>query len=268
MKFFRELTIFQRIFFWFFLIASIGVFLLPLIIGNSDIKIVFAPLSIIGLLSIICGLFVSIYTAKAKPAAYLWWCGSTIAMATICYFNGLYGQFIQNLFFSLPIQIYGFFAWEKNLKKDAELKIEQLKPKQWVKLAIIIIISWILYGIFLRYLPIILHNLFNINMKEDPQIVLDSFTAMTAIIAAVLTDLRFIEQWYFWIIYNVVAVITFIVQLTHTDFAGNMPMFIASLSNTINLTQYIIGVVYGYILWRKLFKKENANKENISKKTV
>lgn len=257
MKFFRDLTLFQKLFFLIFLVCSLIIFFLPLMLDGSSIRTICSPISILGLGSIICGLFVSIYTAKAKPSAYIWWCGSTIAMAIICFLNGLYGQFIQNLFFSLPIQIYGFFAWEKNLKKDAELQIKKLKNSQWIKLIVIIIISWIAYGVFLKYLPTVLYDLFNIKIKEDPQIVLDSFTAMTAIIAAVLTDLRFIEQWYFWIIYNLVAVITFIIQLTHINFTGNIPMFIASLSNTVNLTQYIIGVIYGYILWVKLFKKEN-----------
>ncbi|WP_297630991.1 nicotinamide riboside transporter PnuC [uncultured Clostridium sp.] len=260
MKFFKELTLFQKIFFGFFLVASLVVFLLPLALTKTSISTVFSPLSVLGFFSVICGIFVSIYTAKAKPAAYVFWWGSTIAMAIICFFNGLYGQFIQNLFFSLPIQIYGFFAWEKNLKKDSTLEVKKMKSKNWGVLIVIMILFWIAYGLLLKYLPTLLSSLFNIHMKEDPQIVLDAFTAMTAIIASVLTDLRFIEQWYFWIVYNSVAAITFIIQLTHSNF-HNIPMFIASLSNTVNLTQYIIGVVYGYIVWVKIFKSEQKEKQ-------
>ncbi|MGL5414506.1 MAG: nicotinamide riboside transporter PnuC [Clostridium sp.] len=259
MKFFKELTLFQKIFFIFFLIASLIVFLLPLVLTKASVSAVFQPLSILGFFSIICGIFVSIYTAKARPIAYVWWWGSTLAMAIICFCNGLYGQFIQNLFFTLPIQIYGFFAWEKNLKKSSELEIKKMKLKNWTVLGILIILCWIGYGLFLKYLPTVLLSTFNVHMKADPQIVLDAFTAMTAIIASVLTDLRFIEQWYFWIIYNVVAIITFVIQLTHANF-GDMSMFIASLSNTVNLTQYAIGVIYGYILWRKEYKLEQKNK--------
>lgn len=256
MNFFKELSVFQKIFFIFFLVSSLIVFLLPLILANSKIETVFSPLSVLGFFSVICGIFVSLYTAKAKPIAYVWWWGSTIAMAIICFYNGFYGQFIQNLFFSLPIQIYGFFSWKKNLKKQSTLEVKKIKPKNWGFLLIIMVLFWIGYGLILKFLPDILFSLFNINMKADPQIILDSFTAMTAIIASILTDLRFIEQWYFWIIYNSVAVITFIIQLTHSTFS-NIPMFIASLSNTVNLTQYIIGVVYGYILWINIYKSEH-----------
>lgn len=253
MNFYKELTRFQKQFLCFFSICSIIVFLLPLYINNF--KSVFSFLGILGLISTICGILVSIYIARTRPVAYLWWCISTLLMAIICFASHLYGQFIQNLFLSLPIQIYGYVLWKRSIRssESKSLQIRKMNLKQWGITLILTIISWILYSIFLYYLPNILKSFFNINIAVDPNIIMDSLTAILAIIASVLTNLRFIEQWYLWIIYDSIAIITFIIQIMSTNYS-NVSLLIADISNTLNLIQYITGVIYGYIIWIKLMK--------------
>ena len=74
------------------------------------------------------------------------------------------------------------------------------------------------------------------------------------IMATYLTGKRFIEQWLFWIVFNGISIIMFIIQTVGVSIT-NPSMIVADLSDILSLLQYIIGVTYGYILWRKMMKK-------------
>ena len=256
MKFFQNFSPFQKVFFLFFYICSIIVFFLPAFIPGGSLSDVLTTIGIIGLICTLSGVLVSIYTAKAHIIGYIWWMINAVTTGIIGLYNSLYGQFILNIFITLPLLIYGFVAWKKNMKinNSKDIVIRKFNSKQWTISIITSIIIWIVYGIFLTYLPEILQSLFNIHIAQDPQIILDSFTCVMTIMATYLTGKRFIEQWLFWIVFNGISIIMFIIQTVGVSIT-NPSMIVADLSDILSLLQYIIGVTYGYILWRKMMKK-------------
>lgn len=261
MKFYKNFTNFQKGFFLFFIIASLIVFFIPVFLPNGSISEVLTPLGIIGIVCTISGVLVSIYTAKASISGYLWWWINTITFATIGIAGGLYGQFIENLFILLPLQIYGFIAWKMNMKKNNADKIEvkQFTFKQWILALVLLAVFWVAYGYFLLELPFLFKTLFGITISADPQIVLDSFTAVTTIAAVYLTGKRFVQQWNIWIACNGVAIVMFLIQAIGAG-ASNPSMLVAYLSDTLSYVQYLIGTIYGYIMWKNMYKKQRESK--------
>ncbi|MDO4535956.1 MAG: nicotinamide riboside transporter PnuC [Clostridium perfringens] len=261
MKFYKNFTNFQKGFFLFFIVASLVVFFIPAFLPGGNLTSVLSVLGVIGIICTISGVLVSIYTAKASISGYGWWWTNTITFAIIGIASGLYGQFIENLFILLPLQIYGFIAWKMNMKKNKsdEIEVKQFTLKQWVLALIILAVFWVVYGYFLQELPFIFKSLFGITISADPQIVLDSFTAVTTIAAVYLTGKRFVQQWNIWIACNGVAIVMFLIQAFAAG-ASNPSMLVADLSDTLSYVQYLIGTIYGYILWKKMYKKQRENK--------
>lgn len=255
MQFFKNFTLFQKAFFLFFTIVSIIAFLLPALILGKSFSSLFSPLGILGIICTISGILVSIYTAKASISGYVWWWVNTGTFAVIALSGDLYGQFIKNFLILLPLQIYGFIAWRRNMSatKSDEIAIRKFTKQQAILYIGLAVICFILYAIFLKELPNILKSLFGITIANDPQIILDSITSTLTIIAVYLTGKRFVEQWYFWLVSNSLGVIMFVIQTAHAG-VSNPAMFVGDLSNTITILQYGIGAIYGFILWRAMYK--------------
>lgn len=260
MNFYKNFSTFQKIFFLFFTIASILIFLLPMFISNGNLSNVISPLGVTGIICTISGILVSIYTAKANISAYVWWIINTITLAIIALVNNLYGQFIENFFIVLPLVIYGFIAWKRNMTTVGRKKIsiKKFTKTQWLLSILASLSFFILYTIFLDKLPIIFYSLFNIKVGVDPQIILDSITATLTIMAVILTGKRYVEQWNFWLISNSLGFIMFFIQTIHTG-VSNPTVFVGDLSNTLSILQYGVGSIYGYILWRKMYKTPNVD---------
>lgn len=254
MSFYKNFNKFQKIFFIFFTITSIVIFLLPLFIGKKNIFSIFSPLGIIGLICTISGILVSIYTSKANIYGYIWWIINTITFAIIALVNSLYGQFIENLFIVLPFVIYGFIEWKVHMKKKStnKISVKIFTKKQWLYTIIVSIACFIVYTIFLYKLPLILYKLFDFKIFVDPQIFLDSITATLTIIATFLTAKRYVAQWNFWITSNLLGIIMFLIQTVHTGIV-NPSIFVSDLSDILSLLQYLIGSIYGYLIWKKMY---------------
>ncbi|MGL5574867.1 MAG: nicotinamide mononucleotide transporter, partial [Sarcina sp.] len=170
MQFFKNFTLFQKAFFLFFTIVSVIAFLLPALILGKSFSSLFSPLGILGLICTISGILVSIYTAKASISGYVWWWVNTGTFAVIALSGDLYGQFIKNFLILLPLQIYGFIAWRRNMSatKSDEIAIRKFNKQQTVLYIGLAIICFILYAIFLKELPNILKSLFGITIANDP----------------------------------------------------------------------------------------------------
>ena len=42
--------------------------------------------------------------------------------------------------------------------------------------------------------------------------------------------------------------------------ASNPSMLVAYLSDTLSYVQYLIGTIYGYIMWKNMYKKQRESK--------
>ncbi|MGL5066271.1 MAG: nicotinamide riboside transporter PnuC [Sarcina sp.] len=252
MQFFKNFTLFQKIFFLFFAIAAIISFFVPLFVGQSTFTNLFNIFSMIGLISSISGVFTSIYQVRASLACYFWWIINTVTYGIISLHQDLYGQFIQNIVIMLPLEIWGFISWRKHLSDTHKesIEIRKFTPTKWILALVVLGICWLLYGTFLYYLPQIFKSLFGMVISADGQVKLDSFTSVTTIFAVYLTSRRYLEQWYFWIVANA-GVVLFIKNIVTTGIFS-----VSDLSGAIVLGQFGIISIYGLFYWLKLHKKQ------------
>lgn len=258
MNFFTKLSPFQKIFFVVFFIAGIVSFFLPAATGQQSFKSLFTIISIIGLISTLSGVLTSIYQVRASIACYSWWILNTITYAIVSLSQNLYGQFIQNIIFLLPIEIAGFIAWKKHIDKSGSesIEVKRFTAMQWVITLVGLLIAWFLYAELLLALPAIFKALFGMTIEADPQYKLDSLTSVITIFAVYLTSKRYVEQWHFWIAANIGIVLfikTIIVTGTFTS---------SDLSGALVWAQYGIAAFYGLYNWLKIHRGQKVQKVN------
>lgn len=254
MNFFKEFTPFQKVFFVFFMVASIITFFLPAFIKGGTLVNVLTFGGIIGLIATLTGIITSIYQARGNLILYTWWIINTIAMLGIDFSGNLYGQGIKTIIFSLPLQVYGLLAWKKNLEKNNSdvVTVNRVKPKQWIVYIIIFIIGWFIYMEFIKYLPYFIHSIFGTKIKPDPSLILDSISGSVTTFALYLTAKRYVEQWPFWILANIgfILFVKSFIEAPHFS--------IVYLSGSIMWGQYLVSSIYGYYNWLKIEKHQKS----------
>ena len=260
MKFFKELSPFQKIFFLFFMVAGILSFFVPLFTGQQKFGELFGIFSIIGLISSLSGVLTSIYQVRANIFCYFWWIMNTVTYGVVALHENLYGQFIQNIIFLLPLEIWGFILWKRNMStsEDDSIEVKKFTPIKWLMAIVFILIFWFVYAEFLKFLPVIFKSLFGMTILADNQIKLDSFTSVITIFAVYLTSKRYIEQWYFWVIANI-GIVLFIKNIISTGVFS-----VSDLSGALVWAQYGTASFYGLYCWLKLHKKQQSKKQKTS----
>ncbi|MGL5577130.1 MAG: nicotinamide riboside transporter PnuC [Sarcina sp.] len=254
-----SLTTFQKWFLAIFILASIFSFISPILLG-SPVSSLFSSLAIIGLICAITGVLTSIYQARGEIIVYAFILINTITYAWIAYKSALYGQVIQNIIFLLPIQIAGLVAWKKSAaaSEDHQIEIKKFTGKNWIITIISLLVFWGLYYLLLKYLPQIIHAIFGGKMiPADPSVGLDSLTTVLTVTAMFLTSKRYIEQWWFWIFCNIGAVLFIEGLFTTTSFTPSV--LVSDLSGALNWIQYGVGAIYGFYLWRKMYRERKLH---------
>jgi nicotinamide mononucleotide transporter len=128
--------------------------------------------------------------------------------------------------------IYGVYCWRKRLNSDDRMNI-QTRTMQSYMLAIlsvvVLVLSIVVGWLLARY-------------TDDSQPYLDAFTTVPAVIAQILMVLVFREQWYLWLVVDVLATVMWLR-------AGNYCM-------AAQYAFWCANCVYGYVQWTKALKKD------------
>ena len=144
----------------------------------------------------------------------------------LCVQERCYAEIALNIFYFITM-IYGVYVWKKRLTKENSLQIHTRKLSY--KLAPVLVISVVLLSLVVGWLLQ--------RYTDDPQPYLDAFTTVPAIVAQILMVLAFREQWYIWILVDILALVMWLR-------AGNYCM----------AAQYLFwcaNCVYGYIQWTR-----------------
>ena len=193
-------------------------------------------LTIINFISAICGILCIFFCAKANISNFIFATVNTIVYAVFLFYHKIYGTFALEVLFYLPINFISWYIWSKH--RDKELK-EKTKSKKLTKLQNIITGAIIISsGIIYHYILVKIGG----NVAW-----LDAFTLSIGIIAVILEMLRYKEQYFWWIITDIIAVAMYII---HFD-----PVYLTKKSI------YLIMAVIGLINWHKLNKERNINNE-------
>lgn len=189
--------------------------------------------SVLEFISSVTGIVGAILVAKGKISSYWWGVIATALYAWISYKYQLFGEAIMYTLVFLPMQVWGAVVWSSKLNVSgdrADVIKNYLTTKQriWVSVGTLVAIG--LYALFVAEL-------------KGSMPGLDSATAILSILATTLMMYRYAEQWYCWILVNIVAVVMWIQATLHHEGAGAviLVMWITFLLNSI----------YGCYKWRK-----------------
>ncbi|MBQ9013728.1 MAG: nicotinamide mononucleotide transporter [Bacilli bacterium] len=193
-------------------------------------------LTIINFISAICGILCIFFTAKANISNFIFAVVNTMVYAIFLFYHKIYGTFALEVLFYMPVNFISWHIWSKHRdeKLTEKTKSKKLTIKQNILVGALIILGGIIYHMIL--------------VKLGGNVaLLDAFTLSIGIVAVLLEMFRFKEQYFWWIITDIIAVIMYIV---HFD--------------AVYLTKksiYLIMAVIGFINWHKLNKERNKSNE-------
>ena len=169
---------------------------------------------------------------EVKQNRFLWPLGIVTSAAYIyIFFTGKFYADMGLQVYYVLISIYGWYYWSRGGAKETkgELPVVRINRQQLILLFLTFAFSWVLiYFVLDRY--------------TDSSVPLgDSFTTALAIVATWMLTRKIIEQWFLWIIANVVSIALYI-------YKGLYP--------TVILYAVYAGMaVYGYLEWKRSMNK-------------
>lgn len=209
------------------IVISISVAILVSILSKS---------TILGFSTFLTGMIGAILTAKGKMIMYAFAIYNSIAYAYVCYQAGLYGNTIFQIIFFLPLLIMGLIKWKKNMNKENNtVKMKQMTAKNLTITISICALTIVILGFILS----------KIHSQNTPY--LDAYTNIINLVAILLSSLRYKEQWTFFFVLDIVALIMWILRLID----GN----IEAPTMIVLFSAYIINCIYGFVNWSRGSKK-------------
>ena len=179
----------------------------------------------IDLVAAFCGICSVVLCAKGKRSGFLFGLVNVAGYAFISYHNQYYGEVMLNVLFYVPSNIVAWVMWTRH-KDEArggkEVKARALTMWQLVAACVLVALATIAYHFLLESLG-------------GAMTMLDGASTVLSIFATVLMALRYSEQWFFWIVVDVITVVLWC-------FAGD-PVMIAMWG------AYLVNAVYGYLTW-------------------
>ena len=207
----------QRTYFWLFLFAGIAIQCVTYALMPDH------PWSLVSGLLGICSVVLG---AQGNILTFVFGFAQVGTYTYLCVLERFYAEIALNIFYFVTM-IYGVYVWKNRLPEDDSLEIHtRTLPLKWTSILMcgVLLISCLVGWLLGRY-------------TDDPQPYLDAFTTVPAIVAQVLMVLAFREQWYIWMLVDVLA---FVMWLR----AGNYCM-------AAQYAFWCANCVYGYVQWTR-----------------
>ena len=186
--------------------------------------------SISALISSVWGITYTFFAGKGLPICYLFGVTGSSFYSYLSWQNLLWGNLLLYACYYVPMQILGFFRWNKNLKegKNDVVKIRLPKSELAMLLFVLIFLCIVVALVLIK--------------SKDTHPILDSITTVLSIGGMYLTVRRAIEQWIFWFVVNLLSLIMWLyVALSGARVYSTLFMWAV----------YLFLSVYFYIMWEK-----------------
>lgn len=190
--------------------------------------------SFLGMTVLITGILNSYYSSVGNKINFPIGVVNNLVLSYIAFKNNNYGLVIFNLLLFMPINIKGYFEWDKNSNKDL---VEN--RGLGIKKGIITIIISIIIGLIVAYLLGLI--------PSERLTYLDSFTNVISFIAGILLMLRYNESWILYLINNVLDLILWIINYSSGGFDSLMVLLMSIMYLLIN--------IYALFKWRNTNEK-------------
>lgn len=180
-----------------------------------------------------------------------------VLIGTIVYLdNGIIGNFALHAFYFLPMQFVGFWQWSKRgaTARSADggehLKARRLTRRQWVWLALGVIIGIFALYMILLYVDESKFASGKIECIDRPKILLDAVVMIFNVAGQVLMSLAFMEQWFIWILVNVFSISLWSVAIMGDSGSGNAAVML------IKYIFYLLNSINGLRIWFSLSRRD------------
>lgn len=187
----KSLRIFDIV--WLIL-CTIGITIISINTNNSMFAIIASIMGVIYVILNGCRLSV----------AFLFGIINTFVYGIVSYQNGLYGDFMMNVFYSCPCCIIGLIAWFRASKETATAKVSSFKLKEKLIFLLLIILAILVYGIILTSL-------------KDTQPYLDATTTILSISAYICLIMRKKEVWYLFNFSNILSILMWAINYSNSN---------------------------------------------------
>ena len=179
----------------------------------------------VDLVAAFCGICSVVLCAKGKRSGFLFGLVNVAGYAFISYSNQYYGEVMLNVGFYIPTNIAAYALWTKHRDESRggkEVQGRALTVAQLLASCLVVAVATVGYH-------------FALQAMGGAMTMLDGASTVLSVFATVLMALRYSEQWFFWIVVDVITVVLWC-------FAGD-PVMIAMWS------AYLVNAVYGYLMW-------------------
>lgn len=245
---------------WFEIMLLLAI--LGLAVASFVIKQDFGINACVAAIGAILGVFCVVLGAKGSMANWLFGIVEAFIHIYICFCTHMYGDFLQRLFYNLPMQFIGWKQWGKRRRHDDSATIHT-RYMTWTQrglTTLAVVASTLLLGWFLLHfgpwLVAIITDLFarmqwgevafktlKLDYDTQSQLWLDSFTTVMSIVTMWVSVKAYVEQWYMWLIINVAYIAMWM-----------MSDSVFSFMTVAKYSVYLVNSFYGIYMWNKLSK--------------
>mgnify|MGYP003294056210 FL=1 len=178
----------------------------------------------LGICSVVLG-------AQGNMLTFVFGFGQVVTYTYLCCIERFYAEIAMNIYYFITM-IYGVYCWRKRLTNNSlQIQTRRLSGKHYPLLFLLILaLSYLTGWLLSKY-------------TDDPQPYMDAFTTVPAIAAQLLMILAYREQWYLWLVVDLLAVIMWLK-------AGNYCM-------AAQYAFWCANCLYGYRQWKAMEKHES-----------
>ncbi len=224
--------------------------ILLLSVASFVIKGEFGVNNLIACLSAILGVFCVVLGAKGSMANWIFGIAECLLYSYIAISGHIYGDALQRLFYTLPMQFVGWHLWSKRKRgnKAVQIKTRYMSWRTRGLYTAIIAALALGLGFFLKFAGPHLTSFFEymrIDVQSDyaneAQLWLDASTTVMFLVAMFISTKAYVEQWYLWLVINVCSIVIW--KFSPTEF---------SFMTVAKYSVYLVNTFYGMYMWHKL----------------
>ena len=143
---------------------------------------------ILGICSVVLG-------AQGNILTFVFGFAQVVTYTYLCVVERFYAEIAINIYYFFTM-IYGVYCWRKRLSDNTlQVQTRRLSRNIFPLLSVAIVLMSVLTGWLLQ------------RYTDDPQPYLDAFTTVPAIAAQILMVMAYREQWYLWLMVDVLALV-------------------------------------------------------------
>ncbi|KAJ3120706.1 hypothetical protein HK098_004392 [Nowakowskiella sp. JEL0407] len=189
------------------------------------------------------GVLSVVLTAKGKYSCFFWGIINSAVYGLFAFAYGYAGDAQLNVFFFLPMQFVGLWAWHNSLDDENTAKARSLNLLQWV--GALLLLTGCVFAFYFE-IPVFAKAIAGSYVFEGNNTprALDACTNGLNIVAQILLLGRFWEQWIFWLSVNILQIIMY------AGIAG----FGFSFNVVVMWSFFLVNSVYGLYTWIKRWR--------------